>query len=501
MGCINSSKKNLMNEEEDLKKVEFLCPECGEISPEISNINVDQKYVEFKCKICAEKIYFSEFFYNKKSEDGNLLSYSCKPKPPSSEQQDEKFVFKESKIKPEEKEESKKSSSKALSKNDINKYKETIKQKNEQLKKIIQFNNIILRANEQCQDNYFHLKSLKNLSNSLRKEKKRNSNDLKFLLAAFNYEIKISKDAIKKIDDFLDNNEKIENKREDKSLLLIGKNLNDEYIKYISKIKFNQLKEINLSRNEIINIDPLCSMNLPYLEYLNLSNNQIQNIKPLKEINSKHFKYLFIQNNQITDIQDFLDDDFPTFEILRIDNNNIEENSDLKKKLIDLYKKKNLMLIINNDDIKKYDIDYKEEMEEIKVENKEEGDLMLKYIFINIPSNNLIKELKLINNKIVDPSILNRIQFEHLEVLDLSLNKITNLNFLKGMKSKKLKKLYLGENNFDDLSALYYIKESFNSIKEIYLDKKKFNPDEPEVKYLKETLKNAKVELIFNENN
>ena len=495
MGCKLFDKKKFMNEEEDLKKVEFLCPECGEISPEISNFYIDQKYVEFKCKICAEKVYFSEFFYNKKSEDGKLLSFSCKPKPSSSNQQDEKFLFKESIIKPEEKEESKKSSSKGPSKNDIKKYKEIIKQKNEQLKKIILFNNIILRANEQCQDNYFHLKSLQNLSKTLTNEKERDSNDLKFLLAAFNYEIKISKDAIKKINDFLDNDEKIENKREEESLLLIGKNLNDEYIKYISKIKFNQLKEINLSGNEIINIEPLCMMNLPFLEFLNLSNNQIENINPLKEINSKNFNFLFIQHNQITDIQLFLDDDFPTFEILRIDNNNIDENS--KKKLIDLYKKKNLILIINIDDIKKYSIDYKEDMTEIKVENQEEGDLMLKYIFINIPSNNIIKKLKLINNKIEDPSILNRIQFEYLEELDLSLNNIASLNFLKGMKAKNLKELYLEKNKFDDLSALYNIKVSFKYLDKIYLEKDKFNPDEPELKYLKDTLKNNKVELIF----
>ena len=61
----------------------------------------------------------------------------------------------------------------------------------------------------------------------------------------------------------------------------------------LSMIKFNQLKEIDLSENEIIEIEPICNMNLPFLEFLNLSYNNIKNIEPLGELNSKKLKYLY----------------------------------------------------------------------------------------------------------------------------------------------------------------------------------------------------------------
>ena len=490
MGCFLNCRKDLINEQG--LKIDFLCPECGEISPEISNINVDQKYVEFKCKICAEKGYYSEFFY----KDG--LRYSCKPKP--SEASQEKFLFKESENKSEESEYIKKSSTKNINKDELNESKEMIKLKNEQLKKLIMFNQIILKASEQSQYNYYHLKSIKNILKSLKKEKGRDSNDLKFILTAFNYDIKIAEDAIKKVDDFLGKNEKIERQLE--RLLLNGKNLKDEYIEYISQIKFNQLKEINLSGNGITNIEPLCNMNLPFLEFLNLSNNQIIDIKPLKEINSKKFNYLFIQNNQIEDIKVLLDGDFPIFEILRLENNDKIKDKDNSKKdlieLIKLYTNHKKILIINNDDIKKYNIDYKEDMKEIEVSNEKDGDLVLKYLFINIPSNNKIKKLTLINNKIQDPSILNRIQFDFLEELNIGYNNIKNLNFLKGMKAKSLNKLYLEKNDFNDLSVLYNIKKFFNKIKEIYLDEDSFNPNDSKFMHLKQTLKNEKIDLNLN---
>ena len=55
-------------------------------------------------------------------------------------------------------------------------------------------------------------------------------------------------------------------------------------------------------------------------------------------------------------------------------------------------------------------------MNEVEIENKNEGDLMIKYLFIIFShiNGNKIRKLKLINNNIKDPSILNRIQFNFL---------------------------------------------------------------------------------------
>ena len=148
-----------------------------------------------------------------------------------------------------------------------------------------------------------HLKNLKNICILFERENLRDSTDLKFVFTSFNNEIEISNKAI---DKFLDTkNVKIE--REEENLFLSNKQINDENIKCLSIIKFNQLKDIDLSYNDITNIEPLSKANLPFLEKLNLSFNKINNIKPLSEINLRKLKYLFIHNNQIEDIQVFID--------------------------------------------------------------------------------------------------------------------------------------------------------------------------------------------------
>ena len=195
------------------------------------------------------------------------------------------------------------------------------------------------------------------------------------------------------------NEKKVKIGREEENLLLNNKQINDENIECISLIKFNQLKDIDLSENKITNIEPLCKANLPFLEKLNLSFNKINNIKPLSEINSRKLKYLFIQNNQIEDIQVFIDfySNFKSLDILILDDNNLKEDSDSFKILLKVYKQ----IIFTNkiiDEMKNhYNINNNEKLEEIKVEETGEGDSMLKKIFIIISNKNKsrIRKLKL----------------------------------------------------------------------------------------------------------
>ena len=92
----------------------------------------------------------------------------------------------------------------------------------------------------------------------------------------------------------------------------------------------------------------------------------------------------------------------------------------------------------------------------MKINNTNESNSILRNIIIIMSENNqnIIKKLDLSNNKIVDPSILNRIQFGSLKDLILSGNNIKNLNFLKGMKAENLTNLYLDNNYINDLSPL-----------------------------------------------
>jgi len=277
---------NNISQNQSFPKNEFLCPECGEFNPEISKINVDNKKIEFHCKKCGEKEYKSKYFYKELHDD--IFYYYLKPKELNGESH---YWFKEYRYRNNiKRSEIKKSLCKKLEN-----AKEIIKKKNEKLKEIIKFNNIIklkeiIKFNniikdtsEKYQNNYFHLKSLKNIYISLRKEIVRDSNDLKFLFAVFNNEIEFSDKAI----DVLLKEKDLKIERQEENLILNKKNLYDINIIYLSQIKFNQLKEIDLSDNEITNIELLCNMNLPFLEFLNLSYNRIRNIEPLSEINSR----------------------------------------------------------------------------------------------------------------------------------------------------------------------------------------------------------------------
>lgn len=505
MGCDFGKNKISENIQDNI----FACPECGIINPEISKINVDNKKIEFYCKKCAEKEYKAEFF--EREDKGETINYYLEPK--GNENVDHKFWFKEYKMNNEVESSIVKSLLKKIFRNELEKNKNIINKKNEQLQRIIEFNKIVKNTCQKYQNNYLHLKSLKNIYLSLQKEIIRDSNDLKFLLSAFNNEIKFSEKAI----EVLEKKTEIKIKREEESLFLRKKKINDTNIMSLSLIKFNQLKELDLSENEITNIEPISKMSLPFLEFLNLSYNNIKDIKSLGEINSRKLKYLFIQNNQIENIQFVKDWDFPKLRILRLENNNnIQEITD--PEILNIANKKKLIIVTNNkiNEIKRlYNIEYDENKDKIELEQKdevkgeekkevldkteedEEDELILMNLFIIISqkNENKISKLSLQKYKIKNPSILNRIQFNSLEELNLSINNIKDLHYLKGMKAENLKRLYLDNNNINDLSLLYKIKDLFPDLEEISLKNNNFNLDEAQRKELVKYLNSKDIKL------
>jgi Leucine-rich repeat (LRR) protein len=88
---------------------------------------------------------------------------------------------------------------------------------------------------------------------------------------------------------------------------------------------------------------------------------------------------------------------------------------------------------------------------------------MLRDFYLTIPKRNKIKYLILFNCQIKDPSILARFPFYNLKALDLSLNKITNINFLCKMRTQKIQSLYLNHNKINDIKALLKIMKDTNS--------------------------------------
>ena len=293
----------------------FLCYKCGEI-PEILNVHTDNNKIEFKCKNCgiieilidkyfdelAENNYFKKCRYCE-SNDRTIKYYycfnckedfceKCKDEKHSDHdyiEADKKkaiclkhqreftyFCFDDQEnlcdddiiFHPNHKIEK------------ISKYNDyltdiNIEEINDQLQNIIEINNLIL-SNEE----YF-INSIKNIGKSFEEGNKRDSKDIKYLLNGLSKDIDFSNKAIKKLKDI---DKEIKIKRKDKYLHLYNKELKDEGFRYISQIRFNQLKEIDISKNQITDIKPFNKMILPFLEFLNLSNNKIKNIEPVANL-------------------------------------------------------------------------------------------------------------------------------------------------------------------------------------------------------------------------
>ena len=105
---------------------------------------------------------------------------------------------------------------------------------------------------------------------------------------------------------------------------------------------FSKLKVLFLSHNKIKNIDILEKVQLKNLAELKLSNNKIQDIKKLENANFKNSLWLInLSNNEIENI-DCLHD-FPKLKAVYINSNNINMDNislELKKKLKKIVKKK-----------------------------------------------------------------------------------------------------------------------------------------------------------------
>jgi len=155
-----SKDEELIPQNQQIIESEFLCPECHKLEPEILNINISNKTIDFLCKICGENNYKFKNFY-KKIENDDMICYYFKPK--IVDVQENKFWLKEYKNQNHSLTDSKNSLMEQISNRDLKVYKEIIKQKNEQLKKIIKFNEVIISNIKNYQNNYFYLKNLKNI--------------------------------------------------------------------------------------------------------------------------------------------------------------------------------------------------------------------------------------------------------------------------------------------------------------------------------------------------
>ena len=116
-----------------------------------------------------------------------------------------------------------------------------------------------------------------------------------------------------------------------KELNLKNKNIGDEGLKFLIKIEFNGLKNLDLSNNQISDINILDRVNFKELKNLDLSNNQISDINVLEKVNFKKLNKIILSLNKISNINILEKVNFKELKELNLHYNKISDKTILEK--------------------------------------------------------------------------------------------------------------------------------------------------------------------------
>ena len=380
-----------------------------------------------------------------------------------------------------------------ISEADVLNSKKSVENKIDLLSDIIKTHEQIIQTQELYPENYFHNQNIINIADFIKEVKeakvpKDNNANETIKIDDIIKEIEAKKEKedenIEKLANEygiqLDKNEHI---NKELNLVLKGpktedkyKKLGDDGFKLLSQIIFKNLIGLNLANNDIKDISPLNDMLLPHLENIDLSNNKIVDIKPVANLVSEDLSEIYLQNNQIKDLGPFLNSDFLLIEIFRVDGNKEAIDKNSFKAVREKYKKIGCNIMFEpkkwDDFAKKYNFDINTKEFDINDKRFEKIDLgsrrdeeILRDLKPLIISPNKIRCLILDDNKLENVSLLKRMPLYNLVELDLSLNFITSIRFLKRMtKFKKLKTLYLNDNKINDISPF----EKYNEGEETF---------------------------------
>jgi Leucine-rich repeat (LRR) protein len=283
-------------------------------------------------------------------------------------------------------------------------------------------------------------------------ENSRNSEELNFIFEQLKLKIKNREEAIKAF------NEKFKmcfsGKEEKLSLQKIG--LEDEDLKTLSQVGFSNLKEIDISENNINDISCLKDINMSNVELLKMNDNKIRNINVFTQINAPKLEVLELQNNKIQSASPLLKSEFPSLQLLRIeDNNELEKSIDEFNQLLKKYTKKLIYKTYTFEDFnKKYECQLDKKSKEIKLADSKQGNEILKDLYILSSKYEKTERLILSNNNIDDIGLLSKMQFINLKTLDLSLNQIKSIEPLSKMRLDNLKALFFKGNAISDFTPL-----------------------------------------------
>ena len=201
-----------------------------------------------------------------------------------------------------------------------------------------------------------------------------------------------------------------------------------------------------------------------------------------------------MQNNQIKDIKPFKNSTF-NLNILRLENNQLEKDF---KEILERFKGAiNLEVRTPEDFSKKYGREIDLNKQKLVLKDLRKKDVLLKDLYLVINCKNIISELYLNNNEIRDASLLCRMPLVKLKILDLSVNLITNLQFIVNMQLPNLHTIFLNNNKINDLYPIIQInnkyKKTLKNLKIISLKDNNFDSEDYEIKYILDLFKDKNI--------
>ena len=201
-----------------------------------------------------------------------------------------------------------------------------------------------------------------------------------------------------------------------------------------------------------------------------------------------------MQNNQIKDIKPFKNSTF-NLNILRLENNQLEKDF---KEILERFKGAiNLEVRTPEDFSKKYGREIDLNKQKLVLKDLRKKDVLLKDLYLVINCKNIISELYLNNNEIRDASLLCRMPLVKLKILDLSVNLITNLQFIVNMQLPNLHTIFLNNNKINDLYPIIQInnkyKKTLKNLKIISLKDNNFDSEDYEIKYILDLFKDKDI--------
>ena len=233
-------------------------------------------------------------------------------------------------------------------------------------------------------------------------------------------------------------------------LINLNKNLiENEGVKYLSKVELKELKQLYLQNNNISDINPFEIAKFENLQKLDIGNNEISDINILGKVNFLRLKELYLFHNNISDIRVFEKVKFERLEILNLGDNKISDIKAIEKTNIKGLKQLFLYgnIISDISPLKKFNL---QKLIILNIGDNKISD-------ISILENTNFKELKelfLYGNHISDIEVLANLNFDKLEKLDLGRNIISDINVLEQVSLKELKQLFLYNNKISDIKVI-----------------------------------------------